>query len=72
MATFAEVSDLRDWCEDALGEFLKRIDMLDGEENQIVMAQLVQEAEGVRTHGLAVISKLEELLVIKKKEGFEP
>ncbi len=72
MATFAEVSDLRDWCEDALGEFLKRIEVLNGAEDQVVLAQLLQDAEGVRTHGLGVIAKLEELLVLKKKEGFEP
>jgi hypothetical protein len=72
MATFAEVSDLRDWSEDTLGEFLKRFEMLDGEEDELIMAQLLAEAACVRMHGLAVIAKLEEILVIKKKDEFEP
>jgi hypothetical protein len=72
MATFAEVSDLRDWCEDTLGEFLKRMELLDGDEPKSIMDELDKAVTCVNRHGVEVITCLEQLLVLKKKDEFTP
>ncbi len=74
MATFQEIEDMRDWSEDTLGEFLKRIDLLNGDNGSPpeVLAQIMLHAEAIRKSGLNLIKELERLLVQIKRDEFEP
>lgn len=67
MATYNEIEDLRDWFIDLCGEFLGKVDVLNGEEDQVLLATIRDTAEGMHQCGIKLIAGLDALLVAKKR-----
>lgn len=70
MATFAEIEDLRDWFIDSCGEFLAKIDVLNGDEPASTVNEIKAYAEQMHGCGLNLIKLLDDLLIAKKREDY--
>lgn len=67
MATYAEIEDMRDWFIDSCGEFMAKIDDLNGDEPAGTIEQINIRAEKMHEYGQELIGLLDELLIQKKR-----
>ena len=70
MATYSEIEDMRDWFIDSCGEFMARVDALNGEEPAATVQEIRTCSEKMHEYGQKLVGYLDELLIQKKRAEY--